>query len=317
MPIHDKAAVSYGNAWLQTHKQPIPWIWDGLVSEDAVTLLSAPEKTGKSTLLSLLLDRRRQGGELLGRPVRPGRTILCSEENDRLWALRQPPLDFGPQLEFHRPLGGNPTRRRWRRFIDHLLELGEGFFDLLVIDTVMSFLPAAQNNPAALRWALNELRVVRPAGVLLLHQACAARIRSRARGPLTAFVDILIHMQVPPGDHFTRRRNFSGVGRYPGTLQHVAAELNPEGTDYLLLPDSPLEAALAPTLETLRQLLSQSSAPLTRQEILARWPEPPPRADSLWRTLTRGCELGILVRSGEGNKAEAFRYGLAERWPTA
>ncbi len=148
MPIHGKAAVSYGNAWVQSLKQPTPWLWDGLVAEDAITLLSAPEKTGKTTLLSLLLDRRREGGQLLGRGVRPGRTILCSEENVSLWALRQPPLDFGPQLEYHRPIGGNPTPGRWRRFIDHLLELAEGAFDLLVIDTVMSFLPAA-GLPAA------------------------------------------------------------------------------------------------------------------------------------------------------------------------
>jgi hypothetical protein len=184
----------------------------------------------------------------------------------------------------------------------------------------MSFLPAAQNTPGALRRALNELRVIagRPTGVLLLHQTCAARSRSRARGPLTAFADILLDMQVPLGDRFTRRRHFYGVGRYPGTLRHVAAELNPEGTDYLLLPDAPPEAALAPALETLRQLLSQSPAPLTRQEILARWPEPdPPRADSLWRTLARGCELGIFVRTGAGTKAEAFRYGVAQCDPVA
>jgi hypothetical protein len=81
MPVHGHAAVSHGNAWLQTLKQPIPWIWDGLVAEDAITLLSAPEKTGKTTLLSLLLDRRRQGGQVLGRKVRLGRTILCSEES--------------------------------------------------------------------------------------------------------------------------------------------------------------------------------------------------------------------------------------------
>ncbi len=63
--------------------------------------------------------------------------------------------------------------------------------------------------------------------------------------------------------------------------------------------------------------LHQSAAPLTRQEILARWPEgePPPRADSLWRSLTRGCELGVLVRTGAGTKAEAFRYGLAPPQP--
>ena len=105
----------------------------------------------------------------------------------------------------------------------------------------------------------------------------------------------------------------SAPGRYPGTLPHVAAELNAEGTDYLLLPDGPPETADAAGLATLRQLLSRSPAPLTRQEILARWPEPHPQhPDSLWRSLARGCELGHLVRTGAGTKAEGFRYGLAE-----
>src|SRR5207244_1542795 len=134
------------------------------------------EKTGKTTPVSLLLHRRREGGQLLGRMVQPGRTILCSEENDRLWALRQPPLNFGSQLEYHRPMGLNPSPGRWRRYIDHLLDLPQDSFDLLVIDTVMSFLPAAQNNPGGLRKALNELRVIAglPAGVPLLHQTSAA-----------------------------------------------------------------------------------------------------------------------------------------------
>src|SRR5207245_1979014 len=73
VPTHGNPAVSYDNVWVQTGKRPIPWIWDGVVAEEAVTLLSAPEKTGKTTLLSLMLDRRRQGGQLLGRAVRPGR----------------------------------------------------------------------------------------------------------------------------------------------------------------------------------------------------------------------------------------------------
>src|SRR5262249_15388434 len=154
--------------------------------------------------------------------------------------------------------------------IDHLLELAEDHFDLLVIDTVMNFLPAAQNNPSALRKALNELRVVsgRPAGVLLLHQACSTRSRSRARGPLSAFADILVDMQIPAGDRFTRRRHFSGVGRYPGTLQPLVAELNPEGTDYRVLAEGAPEEAPMPALDTLRQILGQSPTPLTRQEIL-------------------------------------------------
>jgi hypothetical protein len=310
--------ISYGNEWLRSLKdKTIPWIWDGLVAEEAITLLSAPEKTGKTTLLSLLLDRRRTGGQLLGRTVSPGGTILCSEEHSRLWELRQPPLDFGSQLEFHEPQRSNPTPRRWRRYIDHLLDIPGDAFDLLVIDTVMTFLPARQNDPEGMRKALHELRVVagQPAGVLLLHQTSAARARSGARGPLAALCDILIDMQIPPGNRFTRRRHFFGVGRYPGTLQHVAAELNAEGTDYLVLPDDPLET-VAPTLETIRQLLSESPSPLAREEILARWPDPKrPHTDSLARSLARGCELGVLIRTGEGVKGEAFRFGLAEEGP--
>jgi hypothetical protein len=117
---------------------------------------------------------------------------------------------------------------------------------------------------------------------------------------------------LPPGEPLTRRRHFHGVGRYPGTLQHVAAELNCEGTDYLMLPDAAPNAAVAPALISVRQILSQSPGPLTCQELLAHWPESePPRTDSLSRALTRGCELGILVRTGAGTRAESFRYALA------
>src|SRR6266404_3770109 len=52
MPVRDKLAINHGNACLETLKlQSIHWIWDGFVAEGAVTLLSAPEKTGKTTFL--------------------------------------------------------------------------------------------------------------------------------------------------------------------------------------------------------------------------------------------------------------------------
>ena len=98
MPEKDDRPIGRSNAVVAGQRPVIPWIWEGVLAHGAITLLSAPEKVGKTTLLSLLLDRRRAGGELLGRTVFPGKTVLCSEENDALWALRQPPLDFGPDL---------------------------------------------------------------------------------------------------------------------------------------------------------------------------------------------------------------------------
>ena len=47
--------------------------------------------------------------------------------------------------------------------------------------------------------------------------------------PLAAFADIVIEMTIPRGLGETRRRTFTGVGRYPDTLQSATAELNAAG----------------------------------------------------------------------------------------
>jgi hypothetical protein len=307
MSEKDDRPIGRTNAVVAGERCPIPWIWEGVVVEGAVTLLSAPEKVGKTTLLSLLLDRRRAGGELLGGTVFPGKTVLCSEENDALWALRQPPLDFGPDLLFHAPAGDRPSRGHWKRFIDDLLELSfrDDPFDLLVIDTAVRFLPLGERNKKTLAWALAQLSLVAdvPAGVLVLNQS-----RNMQR-PLAAFADIVIEMAIPRGAAPTRRRAFTGVGRYPGTLGAVSAELNAAGTDYRVLsggtPPGPLLFA------TLEALLRASPVPLTRRDLLARWPEPAPRLDTLWRALARGVERGLFTVRGAGTKTDALRYGLA------
>ena len=53
-------------------------------------------------------------------------------------------------------------------------------------------------------------------------------------------------------------------------------------------------------------------APLTHHEILTRCPSPVtrPTPNTLWRWLSRACELGVLARHGSGSTTEAFRYGV-------
>jgi hypothetical protein len=55
-------------------------------------------------------------------------------------------------------------------------------------------------------------------------------------------------MQAAPGNRFTQRPHVHGVGRYHGTLQHVAADLNPDGTDYLLPQGVSPEATISPAI---------------------------------------------------------------------
>jgi hypothetical protein len=62
----------------------------------------------------------------------------------------------------------------------------------------------------------------------------------------------------------------------------------------------------------MRTLLAAAGAPLTRHEILSRWPSPVtrPTPNTLRRWLNRACELGVLARHGSGSKTDAFRYRL-------
>jgi hypothetical protein len=117
-----------------------------------------------------------------------------------------------------------------------------------------------------------------------------------------------MEMETPRGHPTTRRRAFTGVGRYPETLQTARAELNNEGTDYLLLSDSP--APPPPLLAIVHTLLVESQTPLTGRQLLARWPGAAPCPNRIWRTLSRGVERGLFTVSGTGTKTDAFRYGV-------
>jgi hypothetical protein len=52
MSANDVRPIGISNTYVQKERRSIPWIWEGVVAEKAVTLLSAPEKFDKKTLLS-------------------------------------------------------------------------------------------------------------------------------------------------------------------------------------------------------------------------------------------------------------------------
>jgi hypothetical protein len=236
-----------------------------------------------------------------------------------VWARRQERLDFRPQVCFCNP--DLSTLGRWRRFFDQLIRLGmERPFDLLVIDSLTSFLPAAESDPRSLRRALEELRFGEwfACGVLLVHHPRRAGgvpgSAARGSGALTALTDIVLDLRRPRGDPLSRRRQLYRVGRYADGPQQLLLELNAAGTDYAVLANSDADpAAFAPALERLRELLGRAPGPLTRQQILACWGNDltRPAPLTLWRWLTRGCEAGVLVHHGDGSKGHPLRYTLA------
>src|SRR5260370_296873 len=99
--------------WLSDLEQAsasrLDWLWHGYLAAGNVTLLTSQWKAGKTTLLSILLDRMKSGGALAGRPVRAGRAGVVSEESPAHWHLRSQKFDFaGHGCWLCRPFNGNP-----------------------------------------------------------------------------------------------------------------------------------------------------------------------------------------------------------------
>jgi hypothetical protein len=152
------------------------WLWYGYLAGGQITLLTSQWKSGKTTLVAVLLARMGQGGRLAELPVAAGRAAIVSEEGPDNWAERCRKLDIGKHVSFFcRPFAEVPTRSHWRALVDGMLELHqrEGL-DLVVIDPLALFLPASNENSAdGMMDCLLALRdlTARGMSVLLIHHA--------------------------------------------------------------------------------------------------------------------------------------------------
>jgi hypothetical protein len=304
------------------------WLWQGYLAPGNITLMSSQWKTGKTTLLSVLLDRMKNGGSLLGMPVRQGRAVVVSEEDRQLWKERSRRFDFaGHVCWMCRPFIVRPGMAEWENLVEHLLGLHQQRgASLAVIDSLAEFFPArSETHASPMLAALLPLRRLTAAGmaVLVLHHTrkkggmdgqCA-----RGSGALCSFVDILLELHwYDRAASEDRRRRLLGWSRHAETPRHRIIELNADGRDYVNLGDVEQEA-LRPVQQTLCEVLKQARKKLTSAEILAAWPpeHPKPSAATLWRVLTSAVERGELKRDGEGVRTDPFYYwapSLEEYW---
>src|SRR5438552_13684812 len=157
--------VSIPALWLDDLRrvaQPVTeWLWPGYLAAGNLTLLTSQWKTGKTTLLSLLLDRMKAGGSLVGLPVKPGKAVILSEEAPALWLERSHRFDFTEHVTWLcRPFAQQPRKEQWLQLIDHLLALHDQVgLSLVAIDTLAMFFPAgSETNASAMLAALLPLR---------------------------------------------------------------------------------------------------------------------------------------------------------------
>jgi hypothetical protein len=253
--------------------------------------------------------------------VRPGKTVVVSEEPLSLWADRARRLDFGGKVCFlPRPFLTIPRLEEWQALLDRILALRQLHgIDLAVIDPLAPFL-RGENQARSMLESLMPLGALTRAGMalFLLHHPGRGRRpigqAARGSGALLGHVDISIEMRHPGGNALTRRRRFLALSRHDETPRKLLLELNPEGTDYLPVA-GPAEDAFQSAWTPLRLVLAHAPQKLTRLDILAEWPPDfeKPNAASLWRFLDRAVERGLVACEGSGHKADPFRYWLPER----
>jgi hypothetical protein len=223
----------------------MPWLWHGYLAPRSLTLFTSQWKSGKTTLLSVLLAKLKTGGELAGLPLAAARAVVVSEEPRELWELRSRRLDFGDHIGwFCRPFAGKPSPAEWLGLVEYISRLGpERGVTLAVIDPLAAFLPArSENDASSVLEALAPLQRLTTAGmaVLVMHhprkQNTAPGQASRGSGALLGHADILIEMRAcPNAPDDDRRRRLHASSRYDETPRERLIELTADGTDYLSL----------------------------------------------------------------------------------
>jgi hypothetical protein len=301
--------------------QPPDWIWQGLIARRNVTLLTSQWKSGKTTLLCVLLSLRVAGGALGGLAVRPGRTVVVCEEPLPLWAERAQKHLFADSVCFiPQPFRSIPTREQWLDLVSRVLAIHtEHEVDLVVIDPLAPFL-RSENHARSMLETLLALGDLQRAGiaVLLLHHPGRGERRlghaARGSGALLGHVDVSIEMRHPGGDPLTRRRRLFSFSRHPVTPRLLTMELDESGTTYSLVPET-VEDQFEANWEPIRLVLADAPQKLTRQDVIAEWPAEfdQPNAATVWRRLDKAVSLGLVRCEGTGRKSDPFRYWLPER----
>jgi AAA domain len=301
------------------------WLWQGYLAPGNVTLLTSQWKSGKTTLMSVLLSRMKTGGQFAGLPLRAGRATVVSEESAAHWVARSRHLDLegGHARWICRPFRGRPSREEWLALVDSLaVQAVERKLDLVVIDALASFLPGhSENNAGTMLDVLLPLQRLTTLGVSVLvlhHPRKGDRLEgqaARGSGALPGHVDILVEMNwfARPMDD-DRRRRLIAFSRHRETPRRLVIELGPLGTDYLAYGDFATEE-FDQGWDQLQGVLEEARGKLTRREIIKEWPQDyrPPADATLWRWLERAVGDGRVRSEGTGRRSSPFRYWLPEK----
>lgn len=300
------------------------WLWDGYLAPRDLTLFTSQWKAGKTTLLAGLLQMMERGGEFLGRPLRPGKALVVSEESLELWAERLTLMPIGPHVQLlPRPNWRRDSFDAWQSLIEAARRMREaGGLDLFVVDPMAKFVPGAwESNAVLLMDALEPLHELTSAGVavLLLHhprkKPSEPGHSARGTGALLGFVDIALELSRfgrLTGDD--RRRQLIALSRHVGTPARLVYEWDPATGQFAAIGD-PGKIQFEQNWATLLAILQKRTVGATHLELWDDWPsdQHKPARSILYEWLNRAFEEKRLRREGNGTRTRPWRFRLEDK----
>ena len=273
---------------LNSETERFDWIWEDYWAKGHVTLLTAYQKAGKSTMIThLLKSMQEEGGSFAGRKVHPKKVLYFSEERRPKWAERRDELNLNGFQIICRPLRQRLTYQQW---VDHLVKTAEYCIhegiDAVVYDPISYFWGVDdENNASQMNKVLTPLSNLteKNIGVLLIHhsrkEGGGQNVSFRGSTAIGASVDVMIEFSRLPGeegdnDHpHTNKRLLKGEGRFDNIPERVVIELTSEG--YVALGESLREIRQEEKEQQIEQnildILEGLGEPVTPAEILETW----------------------------------------------
>jgi 5S rRNA maturation endonuclease (ribonuclease M5) len=294
--------------------EPGSWLWDGLVPQAAVTLISAPPKAYKTYLMYFVMRAMSQGIEFLGRHVCQGRVLYYSEMPRWIDKGRRDKVlkDCDRGHIFIRNYSDVAmSGKDWPERVNVLESDCERHgIDMLIVDTASSwfeFTGDDENKSAAIRVAFAPLvRLADQQGVAVcvLHHVGHGSGRPRGSTAFEGIPDVLLTMErsetTGTNTLLVRGRLAESVGKITWSWPDDAPEPIVHSDE--VLPDDTDEDG-KPLVDRVLEAVPYAPHSATRQQI-----EKEVGGSSAQRALKRLVEDGVIEEDVE---SRPYRYSRA------
>lgn len=286
-----------------------PWIWEGYLARQSVTLFASAPKAGKSTLAYGLIQQLLAGRPFLGRKTEPGAAIYLSEEP--LAAIREKldRFDLADDARFRAVSRRMPPRLSLPDTLREAVTMARGIdAALIVVDTLAAWADwdgEDENSAGKTESAFNHFKVTAAdanAAVLVIHHTRKGdgkgAERVRGSSALAGAADLVLCLAKDAENR--RRRKITAESRYAATPEELTFDLTHSG--YELIEGENTKADK--WAEALAALPDRPPG-ITRQE----WALAGKLTD--WTTRQAAIDLlaeKLIVQTGTGKHGDPYRY---------